>query len=409
MCSFVLGRGRERGMVSCQSKNASVCIGWGTWMEPEGVWIMWYDGSEVSVLSPGGGGKGKAKQTGILYCLHCLNRSPRYSGALPWHGHDGLESWMDRLELSELYLSVLVEKMAASSSRTIVHYTPNKITRLRSSTQEQLGVLRHSGKPMGFWYAYGTNWRNLIEAGRAGQKRNTKNIGYRYDVPIPEEAFVTDVASITPNVILELSASNLDDFMERFHRDEYQPKLSIEETINAALERWAQEGDSHVLQEMAKKDSTDTFDAFLDEMREAMDTNDNNERIDLEGLIEITHDRYYELFMENPPSEAARIADDIGTYDWVSFWDGVSSSVGGVEFHEDLFTITEWKGISLTWTDKLDIHSGVIFDPATFRDGVLKEYILQMDPVPAKGGRRGRTRRGRGRKGGRKTRQGGRR
>jgi hypothetical protein len=297
--------------------------------------------------------------------------------------------------------------MATASSRTLFHYTPNKITSFHNSPKDQQLLLARYGKPMGFWYAYGTNWRNLVEAGRAGRSVNTVTL--RYEVSLPEEVFVTDVASATPNTILELSAQNLDEFMERFHRNEYQS--SSEDIISAAFYGFVMEGSSAILKELSAKDKTGELRAFLKEIQEEMETQNGYE--DPPDYTEIAFDRFSDLFANSRPSSAALRADNTRDYEWGSFWEDVASSVGGIEFHTDLFTIQEWNGIWLPWTDKLSVHSGVIFHPNTFRNGVLVEHILQVEPVRARAGGRRRTRKGRGRKGltqrRRKTRHGGRR
>lgn len=284
--------------------------------------------------------------------------------------------------------------MAAASSRTLFHYTSKKISSFHTSPPDQVKLLARYGKPMGFWYAYGTNWRNLVEAGRAGRSANTVTL--RYEVILPEEAFVTDVASATPSTIFELSASTLDEFMERFHREEYQHPS--EELISAAFYVFVTEGDSKTLEEVAKQDKTGEFGAFLDKIREEMET--QNEYEDPPDYVELAFDRFSDLLTRIRPSTAALRADHLHDYDWEPFWEDVAASIGGIEFHTDLFTIPEWNGVGLPWTDKLGVHSGVIFHPNTFRKGVLVEQILQVDPVGARsGGRRGRTRKDHVRKG----------
>jgi hypothetical protein len=62
-------------------------------------------------------------------------------------------------------------------------------------------------------------------------------------------------------------------------------------------------------------------------------------------------------------------------YNWNKFWNKVSNTVGGIEFHTDLFDIKKWEDIHIPWTGKIEIRSGVIFHPSTFRNGILKEQL----------------------------------
>lgn len=296
--------------------------------------------------------------------------------------------------------------MAAASSRTLFHFTPKKITAFHNAPQDQLKLLALHGKPLGFWYAYGTNWRNLVETGKTGRSANT--VAFRYKITLPEESFVTEVKSATPDTILVLSTLNLDAFMKRFHSKKY--RYSAEKVIRDAFRVFTEDGDSNVLRELAEEDKTGEFRAFLDEARKEIEIEEDPDNLPDYG--EVAYESFSEFIDASHPSPEALRADGILTYNWASFWKDVASSIGGVEFHTDLFAIKEWNGLWLPWTDKLDVLSGVIFHPNTFHNGVLVEHILQVDPDAARNGGRRRTRRGRGRGRGRarnKTRSGARR
>lgn len=284
--------------------------------------------------------------------------------------------------------------MAASASRTIFHFTPEKITAFQNRPKDQLKLLAIHGKPLGFWYAYGTNWKNLVESGKIDRSRNT--VALQYEMTLPEEAFVSDVESATSDTILELSAANLDAFMKRFHNDAY--RYSKKEIIHQAFVKFVKEGDSAVLNELAEADNTGTFHEHLDEIREEIDNVNNLNN--LPDYEKEAYEYYSELFEHVNPSPAALRSDQILNYEWDKFWENVASSVGGVEFHTNLFTIHKWKKkkLWLPWTDKLDVRSGVIFHPSTFRDGILVEQILMVDPIAEKSGGRRRTRRNKTRK-----------
>lgn len=277
--------------------------------------------------------------------------------------------------------------MAASTSRTIFHFTPKKITAFQNSPKDQLKLLRIHGKPLGFWYAYGTDWKNLVEKEKTGRSRNT--VALKYEMTLPEEFFVSDIEKATPNTIFELSDANLDAFMKRFHQDDYL--FSKKEIIRQAFIKFVQDGGSAVLNELTEADNTGTFQEHLDEIQEEISNlNDMNNLPDYEKEA---YKYYSELFEEVDPSPAALRSDQILNYDWTTFWKNIASSVGGVEFHTNLFTIKEWNGLWLPWTDKLDVRSGVIFHPSEFGDGIVVEQILTVDPVAEKSGGRRRTRR----------------
>ena len=84
--------------------------------------------------------------------------------------------------------------------------------------------------------------------------------------------------------------------------------------------------------------------------------------------FELLFDNFYDFLDSNPPSLKALRADNINNYNWESFWKDVSDRIGGIEFSKDLFTINEWNGIWLSWTDKLDIRSGFVVNVVFFFD-----------------------------------------
>lgn len=278
--------------------------------------------------------------------------------------------------------------MAASGSRTIIHFTDQKIKTLQNTpTNSQRRLLKQLGKPFGFWYAYGTNWKNLVEKNPSGKKtgHSANTIALRYDIQLPEEAFVSEVNHAGSDTILMLSADNLEAFMERFHRDTY--RYSTDQIIGMAFYIFGKDGESAILNELADIDETGEFRAYLDDIHERLDEEEEPE------YAEEASDRFSELFDLVNPSREALQNDRILSYDWSSFWEGVARSIGGVEFQSDLFAIEEWNKLWLPWTSKLDVRSGVIFYPSKFRNNTLVEQIIKVDPIKS-GGRR-RTRRGR--------------
>lgn len=276
---------------------------------------------------------------------------------------------------------------AEASSHTLYHYTSQKIKEFHNNPKDQV-LISHYGKPMGFWYAYGTNWRNIVKEGKTGRSSNT--VALRYEFTLPDNAFVTELKSATKDTIFQLSASNLDEFMKNFDRDEY--RYPFNKLIETAVYILVKDEKSDILEELENRDKTGKFRKFLKKMIKDI-KKDYKKGIEPDyGMhFELLFDNFYDFLDSNPPSLKALRADNINNYNWESFWKDVSDRIGGIEFSKDLFTINEWNGIWLSWTDKLDIRSGVIFHPNIFRDEIVKKKILDVDPVVATNGGRRRT------------------
>jgi len=252
--------------------------------------------------------------------------------------------------------------MAALLERTIIHYSKNKLSELGSYTRSQAKLLAIYGKPMGFWYAYGEDWKNVVNAGKGG--RNKTNSTFRYAFTLPESTFITNVIDASPDSIFELSQSNHDEFMKKYSKDEY--RTSKDMILELAFGSFIMEGESAVLNEIFDMDND--FSVFCDKLR---DDNDP----DIIKIIEKTKITFPNIIDQFSPSDRALAADHIVMYDWMKFWEDVSDTLGGIEFHTDLFDIDIWNDIYLPWTSKLDIRSGVIFHPDTFRNGIIMEQM----------------------------------
>jgi hypothetical protein len=266
----------------------------------------------------------------------------------------------------------------AALERTIVHYSTSKLAALKSDTLDQAKLAVIHGKPTGFWYAYGTNWKNIVNSGKAG--RNTSTTAFRYEFRLPESAFITNVAAVSRDSILELSQSNLDAFMKKYAKDKY--RYSATNLLERAFTLFMMDGESAVLSEISNMD--EEFADFCDRL---MDLNG----FDPKKVAKKVNTTFPHIISEFAPSKEALASDQMLTYDWTSFWADVSKTLGGVEFHADLFATDAWGDIALPWTSKLDIRSGVIFHPATFRNGVLTEQLR----ATVLGGRRRTRRKGR--------------
>jgi hypothetical protein len=253
--------------------------------------------------------------------------------------------------------------MASTMERTIIHYSQTKLTKLGSFTISQAKIQGFYGKPMGFWYAYGEDWKHLVNSGKAGRDRGTT---YRYIFTLPESTFITNVADVTLDKILELSKSNLDAFMKKYAKDKYRHRRSKDEALKMAFELLIRDGGSAVLNELIEDD--EDFGVFCEEL---MDEDNPN----LTKIIKKVKNEFPHIISKFKPSDKALASDHVSPYFWAQFWEDVSKTLGGIEFHTDLFNIDTWNDIYLPWTGTLGIRSGVMFHPDTFSNGVIMEQF----------------------------------
>jgi len=275
--------------------------------------------------------------------------------------------------------------MAAADERTIIHYSPTKLPKLESFTFSQAKIQAMIGKPMGFWYAYGEDWKHVVNSGRAGKDRATT---YRYVFTLPESTFITNVADVSLDKILELSRTNFDDFMKKYATDKYRHRPTKDEALKMAFDLMMRNGKSAVFDELI--DGDEEFSGFCHNL--LVEKNPNLTKIVKKVKSEFPH-----IVPKFKPSYKALALDHVPSYYWVQFWENVSKTLGGVEFHTDLFDIDIWNDIYLPWTSKLDIRSGLMFYPETFRNGVIMEQFqatvfggksIKRRTLRKKGGRR---------------------
>ena len=255
--------------------------------------------------------------------------------------------------------------MAAESERVLIHYSKKKLIELENEgTNNQRRYHFSSGKPDGFWYAYGETWKKEINSGKA--RRDKENTSFKYEFRLPESAFVSTIADTSRDTIFELSSENLDEFMLRFVREEHHIPITKNEIIEHALYMKAHDRDSRILTELSGVNPV-----FMTEYKK-LKKQMAGKKIKNKSEIEKT---FSELLSTFSPSQAALKGDRLSLFDWRAFWKTVSESVGGIEFHENLLTIDTWNDLHLTWTRPIAIHSGVIFNPSTFRGGMLIEQL----------------------------------
>ena len=272
--------------------------------------------------------------------------------------------------------------MAAELTRTLIHYSKEELTNLKNEgTRNQIRYHLSSGKPNGFWYAYGETWKKEINEKKTS--RDEKNTSFKYEFRLPESAFVSTIAAAKPNTIFVLSSGNLNEFMQHFVREEYRISMTKEDIIAHALEMMLQDGDSVILTELSCKNKV-----FKKHYKKLEARIERGKEIVFENEIETLITTIKKLSSTFSPSQNALEADGLFLFDWRAFWETVSESVGGIEFHENLLKIDTWNDLHLTWTRPIAIHSGVIFKPSTFRDGILIKQLRMQLPVKSDGGKR---------------------
>jgi hypothetical protein len=267
--------------------------------------------------------------------------------------------------------------MASLSERTLIHYSKQPLTQLQNYMHSQFALLRKTGKPMGFWYAYGQDWKNYInkdEEKKSG--RSTENTTYRYEFTVPEEAFTTDIKAASPHAILELSKANLDEFMRTFFNKK-ESYVGTTFVMEQSLDQYRLKGKSVVIEELLSKN--EEFRVFLEEKLSS------KKRVSVKTIIKDAKAKFPALFQNYFPSIQAQKDYGAGMCLWSDLWSNVGDAFGGVEFHTDLFETESWNEIWLPWTSVLDIRSGVIFRPTKFRDGILSQ---QLSAQSMEGGRR---------------------
>lgn len=278
--------------------------------------------------------------------------------------------------------------MSHLAERTLIHYSKNKLTNLKNTTTDQEKLLHFLGKPTGLWYAYGEDWKEFIKNKKSGHTVN--NTKFRYEFTLPEDTFITDVNKESLNSILVLSKENFDNFMETYINQ--KDKYSMYQIVETAINKTPQDGKSSILSEIANILKDDVFDEYYQHLINLYNFEDNNgnyqdndnknnDNINIEDIREILFDRIPEDYV---PSNEALKDDRIIMYNWKKFWNNVSNKVGGIEFDKDLFDIKKWRDIHIPWIDKIEIRSGIIFHPSTFRDGILKKQLELQQMVGGK-------------------------
>ena len=258
--------------------------------------------------------------------------------------------------------------MAAESGRTLIHYSKKKLTELENNgTSNQRSCHSSSGKPDGFWYAYGEIWKQLVHSGTIS--RTKENTSFKYEFRLPDSAFVETIAAASRDTIFKLSSTNLNEFMHRFVREGHHTPTTKNKIIEHALKVMIQCGGSAILAELSATD-----DDFMTYYQELDDRIADEEEIKIKKEIKKMN-KFSTLLSTFSPSREALYEDGVSLFNWRAFWKTVSELVGGVEFDNDVITIDTWNDLHLTWTHPIASPSGVIFNPSTFRGGILIEQL----------------------------------
>ncbi len=268
--------------------------------------------------------------------------------------------------------------MASLSERKLVHYSKQPLSQLQNYMHSQFALLRQTGKPMGFWYAYGQDWKDYINANEEEKKsgRSKENTTYRYEFTVPEEAFTRDIKAASPHMILELSKANLDEFMITFFNKK-ESYVGTTFVIEQSLDQYRLKGKNAVIEELFSKN--EEFRVFLEEKLSS------KKKVSVKTIVKDAKAKFPALFQNYFPSIQAQKAYGASICLWSDLWSNVGSAFGGVEFQSDLFDIESWNEIWLPWTSVLDIRSGAVFRPTKFRDGILSE---QLKAQTMEGGRK---------------------
>lgn len=244
---------------------------------------------------------------------------------------------------------------AASTNQKAYHYTDKPIANwdaINSSSIKSRYTIGKAGKPIGFWYAYGTTWKNLV---------NSSKVTYKYAFNLPEDSFITISDKPDPSKILQLT--------------------TIDE-----------------LKEFLELTGVGSFMKTPEEIK----GEHNYEAATMGGNSDDEEEHNYEAaIIGNGDEERLPIVN------WPEYWESISKLYGGIEFKGELIrprsnkfipkeNIIEDEAtgeqINISWLRKLDIPSGVIFDPKRFFGGEPPSALLQT------GGKRRRTVRHRNRK-----------
>jgi hypothetical protein len=233
----------------------------------------------------------------------------------------------------------------------------------------QFPLLRHTGKPIGFWYAYGQDWKNYINKNNDDEKksgRSKENTSYRYEFTIPESAFVKNIKEASLHTILELSKSNLDEFMRIFY-DKNDSLIGSNHLIEQSLDNYRLYNKSLIIEELLSK--SEEFKVFLNEKLSS------KKKASVKSIIKEANTKFPKFLSTYFPSIQAQKEYGGTIYLWSDFWMKVGNLFGGVEFHNDLFDIESWEDIWLPWTSVISIRSGVIFHSTSFLDGILSKQL----------------------------------
>ena len=239
-----------------------------------------------------------------------------------------------------------------------------------------------AGKPIGFWYAYNTEWSNFLT--RTGNTSGT----YKYRFVLRE--FTDDPSTPNPAAILKLSAANFDTFLEKYHDPKFvsSPKSMLAHFIT----QYFMSGDERLVEHLAEdiqeqlEEYEGDFETITDEKILAAPERGKHKGKIFIGGEEVSDEEADELVQKILDKHNYGIKDEpITTYNWIDFWKAVAADFAGVEFTADLIkprtaprNIRNIGGVTMevSWLRLLDVVSGCIFDPETYFEGKKPSEFL---------------------------------
>ena len=299
------------------------------------------------------------------------------------------------------------------------HLTPLKINEFKNSLvpTKEMFIIGKKGKPIGFWYAYGNEWKDLYV------KLNPKcDKVWNYEFQIPNDTFVQLISknTIKKNKILQLNKSNIFYFFKKYHKNKYIPtQLNLfssllykrqadannlidillkeliefngtEMTIECEDEDEEQENQLYIVFKGVKNILCDIDNDPDLEYLDYLDEDDINFFIDLVkdyynySKMQVQKTKQYLLKEKDPNRQQELLVlmnkfqelvndleEDFILYYWKEFWEGVSKDFIGVEFNPNIFNYTFLEinnelTLNISWLKYVEIKSGCLFKPKTF-------------------------------------------
>lgn len=268
------------------------------------------------------------------------------------------------------------------------HITNSRITNLKNApSREQMRTVAKTGKPAGLWYAYGDEWKAHFY-----NINNSKKAAWKYTLNLKDDDFTEDYTKSSPNKILRVNKTNFADTVAKYGKEFIKSNNNILEDL---IYRRQSNGD-------------ETLDFLLGSKpiscseNNSINNNNNSIRNLPEDLKDLANDIYsliceYINIEDISPESLKLLIKEIDeryseppyiTFDWPGFWRKLAENFAGIEFSGDVLDVVEIPSpnteirsvISVSFMPFVEIHSGVIFKPASFfagREAWIEEEIKE--------------------------------